>query len=657
MQNKTFRLFISSTFSDFQNERELLQVKVFPEIEKYCEDIGYQFQPIDLRWGINNEAQLDQKTIEICLEEVKACKHFPYPNFLIMLGNRYGWIPLPYMIDQDEFEQILNNANNDECNLLTNWYKLDLNQLPSSYIIKERTAEFEDYNVWDKEENKLRDILQTIVNTLKFSQLKKDKYFTSATEQEAHYGICNYRSDINNTCKEKSDVDNNYVLAYIREKEQDDNVKLTTFKDELKSLLPPENIIKTLDEDKFVDSIIGNLKIKIDNQYKLFKDITEEEKEFQEHKQFKDERLKVFVGQQDILCNIQDYINTTSNAPLIIYGKSGMGKSSLMAKAIDQTKEKNIIYRFVGASDKSSDLRHLLISICDKITNSPVSSIKYEFEEYKFFNQIKEIFESSKDEIVIFIDALDQLNKKQSLSWLPSKLPSNLKIIISTLNDDKYAEDSIYYYNLIKNYKDINFIEIVSLKENNAKDIILELLKIENRTLQKNQLDFVVEKFNQVNTPLYLKVIIENIKELESFEDISLLHLASDTEEQIKIFIDELTNIYHHPKILVQRVFGYILASKDGLSEKEIISILSLDSEVMEALENNFHTNKISQIPLSVWTRLHYDIKAFLNVRNIDNTSLYVFFHREFKNVVKKYFYNEDKELLHKYILTYFNLL
>lgn len=102
MQTKTFRLFISSPFKDFKKERKVLHTKVFPRIEQYLleKNINYSFQPIDLRWGVSNEAQLDQKTLEVCLEEVKACKHFPYPNFLIMTGDRYGYIPLPYMIEK-----------------------------------------------------------------------------------------------------------------------------------------------------------------------------------------------------------------------------------------------------------------------------------------------------------------------------------------------------------------------------------------------------------------------------------------------------------------------------------------------------------------------------------------------------------------------------
>jgi hypothetical protein len=85
MQSKTFRLFISSTFSDFNEERRLLQTYVFPKVKDYCSGKGYTFQPIDLRWGVSNE--------------VHTSKLQPHPNFLIMAGDCYGWVPLTYAIE------------------------------------------------------------------------------------------------------------------------------------------------------------------------------------------------------------------------------------------------------------------------------------------------------------------------------------------------------------------------------------------------------------------------------------------------------------------------------------------------------------------------------------------------------------------------------
>jgi len=190
--SKTFRLFISSTFNDFREERKVLQTKVFPIIKQYCSEKGYRFQPIDLRWGINNEAQLDQKTLELCLEEVKTCKSYPHPNFLVMLGDRYGWIPLPYIIEQIEFEEILKFTDDKEKALLSEWYQLDKNQLPASYILKQREGEFEKIEKWNIVENTLLKILQNNSNKASLTIEQKRKYFTSATEAEIEEGIIPY---------------------------------------------------------------------------------------------------------------------------------------------------------------------------------------------------------------------------------------------------------------------------------------------------------------------------------------------------------------------------------------------------------------------------------------------------------------------------------
>jgi hypothetical protein len=72
--SKTFRIFVSSTFSDLKEERNALQKYVFPLLRELCRQHGCRFQPIDLRWGVSEEAGLDQQTMKICLEEIKRCR-------------------------------------------------------------------------------------------------------------------------------------------------------------------------------------------------------------------------------------------------------------------------------------------------------------------------------------------------------------------------------------------------------------------------------------------------------------------------------------------------------------------------------------------------------------------------------------------------------
>jgi len=83
------RLFVSSTFSDLKHERNELQRKVFPKLEQLCAQQGFQFQAIDLRWGVPTEAGLDHRTMRICFEELHRSQFVsPEPNFLILLGDR-----------------------------------------------------------------------------------------------------------------------------------------------------------------------------------------------------------------------------------------------------------------------------------------------------------------------------------------------------------------------------------------------------------------------------------------------------------------------------------------------------------------------------------------------------------------------------------------
>ena len=112
LNSRTFRVFVSSTFADLVEERNALQRRVWPELARLCEKEGCRFQAIDLRWCISEEAGLDQRASCICLQELKRCQDTsPRPNFIILLGNRYGRRPLPEEIDAVESAAIEKKAS------------------------------------------------------------------------------------------------------------------------------------------------------------------------------------------------------------------------------------------------------------------------------------------------------------------------------------------------------------------------------------------------------------------------------------------------------------------------------------------------------------------------------------------------------------------
>ena len=88
-KDRHIRVFISSTFRDMQDERNVLVLKTFPKLRKLCESRGVTWGDVDLRWGITEEQAERGDVLPICLEEIKRCR----PYFIGLLGERYGACP------------------------------------------------------------------------------------------------------------------------------------------------------------------------------------------------------------------------------------------------------------------------------------------------------------------------------------------------------------------------------------------------------------------------------------------------------------------------------------------------------------------------------------------------------------------------------------
>lgn len=135
------RVFVSSTFSDLKHERNELQRLVFRELEAHCLRRHFQFQAIDLRWGVPSEASLDHCTMRICFEELRRSQQVsPRPNFLILLGDRYGWRPLPEEISLAEYERLADAgaAESYQFTVLEQWYRRDDNAVPPVHVLRSR---------------------------------------------------------------------------------------------------------------------------------------------------------------------------------------------------------------------------------------------------------------------------------------------------------------------------------------------------------------------------------------------------------------------------------------------------------------------------------------------------------------------------------------
>ncbi len=167
-------------------ERDALQARVFPRLRKFCAQHGTRFQAIDRRWGVSEEASLDQQTMNICLGEIDRCQRAtPRPSSIILMGDRYGWCPPPPQIPAVEFEEILNRVTEDDGALLMEWYRKDKNAVPPEYYLhpRERGEQYENYETWVPLEMSLHDILTKATEDMDLDAARRLPYVASTTHQ------------------------------------------------------------------------------------------------------------------------------------------------------------------------------------------------------------------------------------------------------------------------------------------------------------------------------------------------------------------------------------------------------------------------------------------------------------------------------------------
>ena len=87
-------VFISSTFADMQAERDHLRRFVFPALEERLSAQRMHLEWVDLRLGVATAGQTDlaakeSEVLKVCLAEVRRCR----PFLLVLMGDRYGWVP------------------------------------------------------------------------------------------------------------------------------------------------------------------------------------------------------------------------------------------------------------------------------------------------------------------------------------------------------------------------------------------------------------------------------------------------------------------------------------------------------------------------------------------------------------------------------------
>ena len=538
--SRTFRLFVSSTFSDLKAERNALQERVFPRLRELAAAHGCRFQAIDLRWGVSEEAALDQQTMNICLGEIQRCqKTSPRPNFIILLGNRYGWRPLPAAIPTGEFELIFPFIPETDRDLILQWYRPDLNALSPVHLLQPRSGEQEDYERWGQMEARMHAVLESAARHARLGEADLAKYTASATEQEILHGaiqVVNARQHIFCFAREIDSIPSDGVGSdYIdlNQGKPDDTAaaSLKDLKVRLKGVLgsnyheypshwqdgkpSPDHI------DRLVEDVYRELERVILQEIKSFEQVDPLEKEIAAHQAFAENRRRHFIGRELILKQVDGYLLSQNPSPLAIHGLPGSGKSALVAQALHLAEKSfpgaNIIARFIAATPDSSSGRILLHGLCQQVTRlygGDENTIPQDYRDLVQEFPSRLALAQPDKPLIIFLDALDQLSSTDNargLAWLPRELPPHVHIVVSSLPGETLQ-------NLAGRVPPDNQLSLAPMTLAEGDAVLETWLREAGRTLQPPQKESILAGFRQCALPLYLKLAFEEARHWKSYQ-------------------------------------------------------------------------------------------------------------------------------------------
>ncbi|PIK50405.1 putative NACHT and WD repeat domain-containing protein 2 [Apostichopus japonicus] len=699
--SKEVWIFISSTFTDTILERDTLMEDVYPYIRAYARKLGLDFNAVDFRWGIRKSLCNEHKAAEICLTEVARCRETSCgPSFVAILGQKYGFRPIPPVIKQGEFEKIAayiqrmaeNDPKDDEAlQLINKWYKLDQNANEPEYVLQpigELLPNFyKDDQAAGDEWNRISSVIQrSLFAAIRGAGLDPETVHLltmSITEGEIVEGL----EDIPDNDKSKCFVFNR-VLTNFDERHSnaakyldyqngsvdvDAQNRLGKMRDYINAEIPASNIhrynlkfLPTQDDmaadnqnhkslqnfaDQFCHFVISAIQkkaIESDavNDHAIYSEVLN-------HTLFSRERAESFVGREDILDVIHKAVKRSQ--VVVVYGNGGCGKTSLLCKVFHQTvsqweddkKRPFLIMRLIGTTPKSSNIRDLLRSVCQQLLYcfNMKEAIPVDFKSLQlYFASLLQRVPDRRD-LYVFLDSLDQLsndNNALDLEWMPKDIPENVRLVLSVRSEVGSCLAAA------KSQAEES-IKVLPLGEKDKVDLLELLLKKRGRKLTFVQKTHILNSNNP--TALYIRLVSDVAANWRSYTPISNCNLATTTAGLIEQFFSELE--VKHGETFVRSALGYLTASKDGLSAGELLDVLSCDDVVLDDVFE-FHIPPIRRVPPLLWTRLRVDLGPYLVEGGSETVVLYRWHHRLFHEAAYTRYVAYSAPFLHQSLANYF---
>lgn len=663
---------------DMRVERDVLQ-EVFERLKGEYALRGWVIEYIDLRWGISPESSTDNRTIQICLEELRRCREVsPRPNFIILSGQRRGWIPIPEVLDSTSYEWLRNKCKGDDFRLIEKWYEGDFNAYPDPvYNLRSKVA-YGDASIFDADLPGLEAV---------FKRSGYQAYGLSATELEIRNGIF------------KGETDN--VMGYIRTltdipRELKSSYTSDTISDwweikglhrQLKKAIEPHNLIShkisyaELMSQEYHDRLAGEfencLRTLIDKEVErnVATNVMADEQEL--HETFAREESARLIGRVEEQAQIRRYVECGDKIMRMWYvAPSGMGKSALLARAAAtylDNPDYNVITIFCGLTPQTSTVQGMLEYLCYRLmqlSNQKKVRVPDPFSSsygVSLAGLSTEMLKASREKpLIVVIDSLDRLDyggldKPDILGIFPTarrgdsiyyKNATKIRVVISTVDDYEWV---------YTNTTDIEQIPLFSIDDRN--DFIKTLLLRSNRSLTPVQSRLAEQAATGSDgRAVYLSLLVKCCVQLRSSD--THCELPCDFESLMYRYLDAIIDLHHYDPNMVRMSLALIGCSNGGLRHDDMSLLLAMDtevwkkfcSEISHAITRN--TGDSLRLPPIVWTRLYYDLRPLLRTSypaSIGET--FDFSHPTITRTIMGFVGDEVRSKATRYLCDYFGTL
>jgi len=539
-------IFVSSTFKDMHFERDAIQEITLPTLKSEAIKYGENVSFCDLRWGINtgdlDSEEGSRKVLDVCLDEIDRCK----PPMVIILGDRYGWIPS---------EDLTKSA------------------------AERKKMELED--------------LQISVTALEIA------YGALSTPERCRQALFYYRH-IESECPSDysvEDVEHERKLTDLKAKIAEltgNRVKHYSVKwdgEKLDGVIP------------FAEMLAEDIANVLRPEWKKKELLAPFERERLTHWTYIEEKNQMFSAREALVQKYYDNLTSNKQHFLAIKAPSGAGKSMLFSNLALKLRDDgyNVIPFMSGLTSESNDsvdilkntiyyleelleLSHEHIDL--QLDQLRVDKTKSEPNEKK--NAIEKLrerlyelcieCEHANKRVVIMVDAVDQLapdDNRDNFIFIPSRLSVNVKFVMTCLLELQTPGKG--------------FITLKPINESEKRAVIEGILKSHNRELEERVVRKMI-KAKASNNPLFLSLLVQRLLMMNRDDFLAIKKAGDDmtaiSKHQLYVISTCPDSLQKMSAVLlreagkrindemIRRVAEYLAVSRHGLRQEDLAALV-----------------------------------------------------------------------------------